>query len=151
MNNGKTIRLYIRFGIKLILFIVLVLVWCNLTFGTILSQVPGETEVYRESDAHLISLCDEAYYEMDYEYLFELLCTYNAKTCSEQFDKYREVLDAYVAVQEYEKWEKISEVDMPEARKMQEMYYNRIMEIYENCRFPQNQKHIDDFVEAMDK
>lgn len=148
MNYAKSIRLYIRFVIKLFVFLVLGFVWCKLAFGIIYSQVPSETEAYMESEAFVISLCDKYYYEMNYENLFEILCIYSAY--DEQYDVYWEVMDAYIALQECEKWQKISEDDIADARIMEKMYHNQVIEAYENCRFPQNQKFLDDFVEMLE-
>lgn len=106
-----------------------------------------EATDYFNTDAYLINRCDEYYYEREYAELLDYMHLYDAY--DERYDVYWEVLDAYVDLQEYQKWQKVSETDIEDARKMEEMYFDRVKEAAKNCHFPQNQKYLDDFVERL--
>ncbi len=106
-----------------------------------------EATDYFNSDAYLINRCDEYYYEKEYAELLDYMHLYDAY--DEKYDVYWEVLDAYVDLKEYQKWQKVSETDIEDARKMEDMYFDKVKAAAKNCHFPQNQKYLDDFVESL--
>ncbi len=106
-----------------------------------------EATDYFNSDAYLINRCDEYYYEKEYAELLDYMHLYDAY--GEKYDVYWEVLDVYVDLQEYQKWQKVSETDIADAREMEKQYYDKVITASKNCRFPQNQKYLDDFVESL--
>ena len=61
---------------------------------------------------------------------------------------YWEGLDAYIASKECLKWKNISDSEIEDAREMEKYYCDKVEEAAKNCRFPQNQKYLDDFVES---
>ena len=72
------------------------------------------------------------------------------KTYGEEYDIYWEVMDAYINLQEYFKWKEVAEEQIEDARKMEDMYYQKVIEACENCRFSQNKKYLDDFVKSLE-
>lgn len=129
------------------IFVVSMTVGWLFTAVSLVWMVFEEGTDYHNSDAYRINRCDEYYYEKDYAKLLDYMNLY--KTYDETYDVYWEVLDAYVDLQEYLKWKKVSEADMADARKMEKQYYDKVMEAAGNCRFPQNQKYLDDFAESL--
>lgn len=133
--------------LKAILVIILAVNWLYMAFAIVGLVFEEETDYYN-TDAFLMNRCDEFYYEKQYDELFEHMYLYD--NYDEKYDVYWEVMDAYVNLQEYLKWKNVSETDISDARKMQDMYHNRVVNAAANCRFPQNQKYLDDFVEMLE-
>lgn len=133
--------------LKAILVIILAVNWLYMAFAIVGLVFEEETDYYN-TDAFLMNRCDEFYYEKQYDELFEHMHLYD--TYDEKYDVYWEVMDAYVDLQEYFKWKNVSETDISDARKMQEMYHNKVVNAAIRCRFPQNQKYLDDFVEMLE-
>lgn len=106
-----------------------------------------EATDYYDSDVYRMNRCDEYYYEKDYAEMLDYMNLY--QMYDEKYDVYWEVVDAYVDLQEYLKWQKVSETDIADARKMEKQYYDKVMAAAGNCHFPQNQKYLDDFVESL--
>lgn len=133
--------------LKAILVIILAVNWLYMAFAIVGLVFEEETDYYN-TDAFLMNRCDEFYYEKQYDELFEHMHLYD--NYDEKYDVYWEVMDAYVNLQEYLKWKNVSETDISDARKMQDMYHNKVVNAAANCRFPQNQKYLDDFVEMLE-
>lgn len=133
--------------LKAILVIILAVNWLYMAFAIVGLVFKEETDYYN-TDAFLMNRCDEFYYEKQYDELFEHMHLYD--NYDEKYDVYWEVMDAYVNLQEYLKWKNVSETDISDARKMQDMYHNKVVNAAISCRFPQNQKYLDDFVEMLE-
>lgn len=133
--------------LKAILVIILAVNWLYMAFAIVGLVFEEETDYYN-TDAFLMNRCDEFYYEKQYDELFEHMHLYD--NYDEKYDVYWEVMDAYVNLQEYLKWKNVSETDISDARKMQDMYHNKVVNAAISCRFPQNQKYLDDFVEMLE-
>ena len=133
--------------LKAILVIILAVNWLYMAFAIVGLVFEEETDYYN-TDAFLMNRCDEFYYEKQYDELFEHMHLYD--NYDEKYDVYWEVMDAYVNLQEYLKWKNVSETDISDASKMQDMYHNRVVNAAISCRFPQNQKYLDDFVEMLE-
>ena len=106
-----------------------------------------DSKDYYEKEARLINYFDEYYYEKQYDELHNYMHLYNSY--DEKYDVYWEVLDTYVDSLECLKWRKISESQIEDAREMEQYYYDKVIESAKNCRFPQNQKYLNDFVESV--
>lgn len=102
---------------------------------------------YYEEDAQLINRFDGFYYEKKYDELYNTMHLYH--TYDAKYDVYWEVLDAYIDSVECLKWRKVSESQIEDAGEMEQYYYDKVIEAAKNCRFPQNQKYLDDFVESV--
>lgn len=102
---------------------------------------------YYEEDAQLINRFDEYYYEKKYDELYDTMHLYH--TYDDKYDVYWEVLDAYIDSVECLKWRKVSESQIEDAGEMEKYYYDKVVEAAKKCRFPQNQKYLDDFVESV--
>ena len=135
-----------KITIKLIAAFLLAYLWLYIAFAMI-GEIWEESKDKAEQDYMLINWCDEYYYEKDYGRLLDYLKLYDAY--DEKYDVYWEVVDAYTNYLEWEKWSKISEETFNDARAMEEMYYDKVMNASKNCRFSQNQKYIDDFAKSM--
>lgn len=146
MTDNKTFPLIIKVIQKIIIFLILLVVWVIFAVS-ILQLFFEESTDYYNSDAYKINACDEYYYEKEYDELFEFMNLY--ETYDEMYDVYWEVMDAYVDLQEYKKWASVSETDMEDAGEMAALYKSKVIAAAENCRFPQNQKYLDGFVEML--
>ena len=137
--------------VKMILKLLFVLIagffWFSMALGMLWMAFEDGTDYY-ESDAYIINSCDEYYYEREYAELLEYMNLYDAY--DEKYDVYWEVMDAYVDLQEYKKWQKVSSEEIQDAREMEELYYNKVTKASKNCAFPQNQRYLDDFVEMLE-
>ena len=125
------------------------ILWFVMAYDVIKSQVPSEYETFYESDAYTINLCDTYYYEKNYDKLYYVMQLYD--TYYEDYDMYWEVVNAYIDYMEYEKWTKVSETDIEDAREMEAFYRDEVISASQNCEFPQNQKHLDGFVEMLEQ
>lgn len=144
-NTGKPSTL--KNVLKAFLVLGLAVNWLYVAFAMVEMAFEESTDYYN-SDAFLVNQCDKYYYERKYDELFEHMHLYD--TYDEMYDVYWEVMDAYVDLQEYLKWKKVSVDDITDARKMEQLYYDKVTEAAHNCRFPQNQKYLDDFVEMLE-
>ncbi len=144
-NTGKPSTL--KNVLKAFLVLGLAVNWLYVAFAMVEMAFEESTDYYN-SDAFLVNQCDKYYYERKYDELFEHMHLYD--TYDEMYDVYWEVMDAYVDLQEYLKWKKVSADDITDARKMEKLYYDKVTEAAHNCRFPQNQKYLDDFVEMLE-
>ncbi len=133
--------------LKALFVLFLVVNWLYMAVFMVYMAFEEGTDYYN-SEAFLINECDEYYYEKKYQELFEHMHLYS--TYDEKYDVYWEVLDAYVDLQEYLKWQKVASEDIEDAREMEEFYYNKVLESAKNCQFPQNQRYLDDFVEMLE-
>lgn len=132
---------------KILLVLVFGGMWISFAFHVVEMQFNESTDYYN-SDAFYINQCDEYYFERKYDELFEHMNLYD--TYGEEYDIYWEVMDAYINLQEYFKWKEVAEEQIEDARKMEDMYYQKVIEACENCRFSQNKKYLDDFVKSLE-
>ena len=120
--------------------------WILFGIFLIVTQFEEGTDYYN-SEAFYINECDEYYYERKYDELLEFMHLYD--TYDDKYDVYWEVMGAYIDLQEYLKWKQVSGEDIEDARKMEELYYNKVLNACKNCRFPQNQIYLNDFAERL--
>lgn len=133
--------------LKALLVLLMAVNWLYTAFAIVHLTFEEGTDYYN-TDAFLINRCDQLYYQKQYDELFEHMHLYN--TYDEKYDVYWEVLDAYTDLQEYLKWQKVSETAIEDAREMEKYYYDKVLKASQNCRFPQNQRYLDDFVEMLE-
>ena len=135
---------------KLILKICLVLFlafnWLNVALFLVMDYYEESTD-YLNTDAARVNRYDEYYYEKQYDELFDELHLYD--NYEEIYDVYWEVLDAYIASKECLKWKNVSDSEIEDAREMEQYYLDKVKDAAKNCRFPQNQKYLNDFVESV--
>ena len=125
--------------LKALLVLFLATNWLYMAISLVVDIFDEETSYYN-TDAYRVNQFDNYYYEKKYDELYKYMHLYD--TYDEKYDVYWEVMDAYIDLQEYFKWQQVSEEDIADARKMEEMYYNRVLNACENCRFPQNQIYL---------
>lgn len=139
-------------GLKLVMKALLVLffggMWILSGVFLVKTQFEESTDYYN-SEAFCINECEEYYRERRYDELLEFMHLFN--TYDEKYDVYWEVMNAYLDLQEYVKWQKVPETAIEDAREMEMLYYNRVLSACENCRFPQNQTYLNDFVDMLQK
>ena len=133
---------------KLSLFLFGAMIWFSLALFTI-RYVKEESTDYYNSEAFIVNECDEYYYEKKYAELYEFLNLY--KAYDEKYAVYWEVTNAYIDLQEYLKWKKVSKEEISNAREMEKLYKEKVINYAKNPAFPQNQKYLDNFVEMLDK
>ncbi len=133
---------------KLFLFLLGAMIWFSLALFTI-RYVKEESTDYYNSEAFIVNECDEYYYEKKYAELYEFLNLY--KAYDEKYAVYWEVTNAYIDLQEYLKWKKVSKEEISNAREMEKLYKEKVINYAKNPAFPQNQKYLDNFVEMLDK
>ena len=132
--------------LKLCLVLFLAANWINVAIFLVVDFYEESTD-YLNTDAARINYYDKYYYEKQYDKLYDELHLY--ENYEENFDVYWEVLDAYIASKECLKWKNISDSEIEDAREMEKYYFDKVTEAAKNCRFPQNQKYLDDFVESV--
>ena len=120
--------------------------WLYVAIFLVSDTFEERTDYYGE-EARLINYFDEYYYEKQYDELYDYMHLYNAY--DDKYDVYWEVLDAYVDSVECLKWRKVSESQIEDAGEMERYYYDKVIEAAKNCRFPQNQKYLEDFAECL--
>lgn len=120
--------------------------WLYVAIFLVSDTFEERTDYYGE-EARLINYFDEYYYEKQYDELYDYMHLYNAY--DDKYDVYWEVLDAYVDSVECLKWRKVSESQIEDAGEMEQYYYDKVLEAAKNCRFPQNQKYLEDFAESL--
>lgn len=141
-------KLYIKFAVKLLVFLLGAYIWVMLVYSMVNSTV-DELTGYYNSDAFIVNTLDEYYYEKQYGNLYDDLILFQAQ--DDMYDVYWEVMNAYIDVQEYRKWSKVPVERMEEAEQMAEKYRNKVIKNAQNPKFPQNQKYLDEFVEMLDR
>ena len=142
-NNKPSVIKMILKGITSLFF---VFMWIYVVVFSI-GYVKEEVYDHYNEDADNINRYDEYYYEKEYHDLFVYLRLY--ESYDEMYDHYWEVANAYVNLSEYKKWRKVSTEDIEDAREMEDMYRQKVLDAKNNCRFPQNQKYLDDFAESL--
>ena len=120
--------------------------WLYVAIFLVSDTFEERTDYYGE-EARWINWYDKYYYEKQYDELYDDMHLHNSY--DDKFDVYWEVLDAYVDSVECLKWRKVSESQIEDAGEMERYYYDKVIEAAKNCRFPQNQKYLDDFVESV--
>ena len=143
-NNAKPS--YLKVAIKVAIFLTGAFLWLTTAYAIIEIEAE-EAGDYYGSDAYKVNQCNEYYYEKQYDELFDFMHLYEAY--DERYDVYWEVMNAYIDLQEYYKWKSVSETDIEDAREMEQMYKEKVIERSNNPSFPQNQKYLDDFVEML--
>ena len=120
--------------------------WLYIAIFLVCDTFEDRKDYYGE-DARRINWYDKYYYEKQYDELYDDMHLHNSY--DDKFDVYWEVLDAYIDSVECLKWRKVSESQIEDAGEMEQYYYDKVIEAAKNCRFPQNQKYLDDFVESV--
>ena len=120
--------------------------WLYVAIFLVSDTFEERTDYYGE-EARLINYFDEYYYEKQYDELYDDMHLHNSY--DDKFDVYWEVLDAYIDSVECLKWRKVSESQIEDAGEMEQYYYDKVIEAAKNCRFPQNQKYLEDFAESL--
>ena len=136
----------LKIAFKIFLVFILAYSWLYGAFA-MLESIWEEGRDRYEQDYMLVNWYDEYYYEKQYGELLDHMNLYDSY--DEKFDVYWEVVDTYIDYLEWEKWSKISEETFSDAREMEKMYYDKVMNASKNCRFSRNQKYLDDFAKSM--
>lgn len=148
MNTSEYRVSIIKVIIKILIALFLIGLWICIALYCI-EEVTDDDEVYFRSDAYMINKCDDYYYEREYFELYKYML--NNEAYDEIFDVYWEVADAYIDLQEYLKWKNVSTIDMQEAREMEQMYKEKVLNYAKNPAFPQNQKPLNELVEMLEE
>ena len=142
-NNKPSV---IKMALKGIASLFFMFMWIYVVIFLI-GYVKEEVYDHYNEDADNINRYDRYYYEKEYYELFGYMHLHS--NYDEMYDHYWEVVDAYVNLSEYKKWCMVSAEDIADAREMEEMYRQKVLDAKNNCRFPQNQKYLDDFAESL--
>lgn len=148
MNTSNYRGTILKVIFKLFAALFLIGLWICIALYCI-EEATDDDEVYFRSDTYMINKCDGYYYEREYFELYKYML--ENKCYDEIFEVYWEVADAYIDLQEYLKWKKVSTTDMSEAREMEQMYKEKVLNYAENPAFPQNQKPLNELVEMLDE
>ena len=132
--------------LKALLVLFLATNWLYMAISLVVDIFDEETSYYN-TDAYRVNQFDNYYYEKKYDELYEYMHLYD--TYDEMYAVYWEVLDTYVDSMECLKWKNVPESRIEGAREMEKYYYDKVLEAAKNCRFPQNQKYLNDFVESV--
>jgi len=132
--------------LKAFLVLFLAANWLYMAISLVFDAYEESTDYYK-SDAGRINQYDKYYYEKRYDELYNYMHLYDSY--DEIYDVYWEVLDAYVDSKECLKWRNVKESQIEDAREMEKYYYDKVEEAAKNCRFPQNQKYLNSFVESV--
>ena len=143
-NQKKPTVSKIIFKLGLVLF--LAFSWLYVASSLVMDYYEESTD-YLNTDAARINKYDEYYYEKQYDELFDELHLYD--NYEAMYDVYWEVMDAYIASKECLKWKNVSDSEIEDAREMEKYYFDKVTDAAKNCRFPQNQKYLDGFVESV--
>ncbi len=88
--------------------------------------------------------CDEYYYTKKYGQLLGYMKLYDLY--KPEFDKYWEIVDGYGDFLQYEQYERAEEMGMEGASEQVAYYKEKLAENAKNCKFPENQERLDEFV-----
>lgn len=101
------------------------------------------------SEKDLIRWCDDDYYARDYGRLYETLSLYDLN--GEQYDKYWDLVNAYIYYENYLMWEKAEAAGLDHAAEHMEEYYDLLYQSAETCAYPLHKGTIEDFMKEIER
>lgn len=117
---------------------------------TLGSSMLEDVTYYRTEEEDLaekVRWCDRSYYERDYADLVELLTLYELR--DEEFDIYWEMTDAYIDYEQYKQWKKSEVMGISGSDKRVREYEEKLRENAKNCKFGQNRRQIERYLEVL--